>query len=123
VRRKPGEDFAVGAKIEVIGVGSFAVGVGRSGIARIAADEIGGVANGQGFEQNRVHQSEDRGGGSDAQHERGNGRGGEAGLAAQDARGIAHVAPEGLEDAEAPQVATALGDGGRVPKAAARRAF
>jgi hypothetical protein len=53
--------------------------------------ELVGLGDGEAIEENTLGEGEDDGVGSDAESERGDGNGGEAGAAAQHARGIAEV--------------------------------
>ena len=95
-RRAPDADVLEGLSVVRVGQED---GVGEVGLVDAAdrvddPDERVGIGIGQRFDEHAVDDAEDRRGGADAERERQDGRGGEAGLLPQHARRVAKVLPE-----------------------------
>src|SRR5207245_2677109 len=63
--------------------------------------ELVGLGHGEAVEEDTLGEGEDDGVGSDAEGERGDGDGGEAGAAAENANGVAEVGAKLVEETEA----------------------
>jgi hypothetical protein len=91
------------------------------GIGAREPDQALGLRIGERPQQDGGDQAEHHGVAADAQGERQDRHGGEAGLAQEHAAGVADVLPERLQGREAPDVAAGLLGGGPAPEAADRR--